>query len=127
MSKKPLTDEQKENIRRGVNRFYESPAGQAEIAGRIGKAPGNKGLPGPEPWNKGLRGIVKLSPEARKRISDTRRRKVILQYSMNNVFIRQWPSLVEASRALGIAVSSISSCCTGRIKSAGGYIWRYDD
>ena len=31
----------------------------------------------------------------------------------------------EAERVTGIANQSISSCCLGRLKSAGGYKWRY--
>ena len=36
-----------------------------------------------------------------------------------------FPSLMEAERVTGIAYQSISSCCLGKLKSAGGYIWRY--
>lgn len=126
MSKMPLTELQKENIRRGVLRFYESPAGQIEIASRIGKPPGNKGMPGPEPWNKGKRGIVKLSPQARQRISDGSKKKRIIQLTMTGEVVRIWPSMHDAGRALHVSVASVSSCCSSRIKSAGGYIWRYD-
>lgn len=37
--------------------------------------------------------------------------------------IRTFPSVSEASRVTGIAQPSISSCCNGRIPSAGGYKW----
>lgn len=33
----------------------------------------------------------------------------------------------EAERQTGVAHSSISSCCKGKLKSAGGYHWRYAD
>ena len=36
-----------------------------------------------------------------------------------------FPSLHEAERVTGIANHSISSCCKGKQKSAGGYIWKY--
>ena len=32
----------------------------------------------------------------------------------------------QASRELGIDASSITAVCTGRKKSAGGYVWRYE-
>ena len=37
-----------------------------------------------------------------------------------------FPSTGEAARVTGIKRASISNCCTGISKSAGGYIWRYD-
>lgn len=39
--------------------------------------------------------------------------------------IRTWPCANEAQRALWIAQPSISACCSGKRKSAGGYVWRY--
>ena len=36
-----------------------------------------------------------------------------------------FPSLMEAERVTGISRSHISKCCNGKLKSAGGYIWRY--
>lgn len=51
--------------------------------------------------------------------------KTIIQYDLNNNFIKQWPSMKEAERHLGIASSSICHCCKGDYKTAGGYLWRY--
>ena len=36
-----------------------------------------------------------------------------------------FPSTREAERVTGINNSSISQCCNGKLKSAGGYVWRY--
>ena len=36
-----------------------------------------------------------------------------------------FPSLHEAERVTGIDHSNISTCCTGKLKSAGGYVWKY--
>ena len=36
-----------------------------------------------------------------------------------------FPSTHEAERVTGINHSSISECCNGKLKSSGGYIWRY--
>lgn len=49
----------------------------------------------------------------------------ILQFSKDGEFIKEWPSLNEAYRQLGIPTGSICKCLKGRYKSAGGYIWRY--
>ena len=49
----------------------------------------------------------------------------ILQFSKSGDFIKEWQSAREAQRKLGIAQQSISACCQGKLKSAGGYIWKY--
>lgn len=49
----------------------------------------------------------------------------ILQFTKDGTFVKEWPSLSEAYRQLGILQSHICQCCKGRRKSAGGYIWRY--
>lgn len=36
-----------------------------------------------------------------------------------------YKSLTEASKQTGIYLSNISACCNGRLKSAGGYVWRF--
>ena len=36
-----------------------------------------------------------------------------------------FPSLMEAERVTGINDGNISKCCLGKLKSAGGYVWRY--
>lgn len=36
-----------------------------------------------------------------------------------------YKSLTEASKQTGVYLSNISACCNGRLKSAGGYVWRF--
>ena len=49
----------------------------------------------------------------------------ILQFSKDGTFIKEWPSMREARRQLGI--QNICNCLKGRIKSSGGFIWRYKE
>ena len=51
--------------------------------------------------------------------------KKVLQYSLNNQFIKKWDCIIDASKKLKINAGNISSCCIGNKKTAGGYIWRY--
>jgi hypothetical protein len=45
---------------------------------------------------------------------------------MNGEIIDTWPGIKFAANALGLQSSSISLCCNGkRIKSTGGYKWKY--
>lgn len=50
----------------------------------------------------------------------------VYQFTMDGVFMREWPSIMDASRSQNKYVSiGISSCCSGRTKSCYGYIWQY--
>lgn len=49
----------------------------------------------------------------------------ILQFNLNNEFIREWECSMEIQRELNIYHSNITKCCKGIQKTAGGYVWRY--
>lgn len=51
----------------------------------------------------------------------------INQYNKENILIKSWNSIIEASQQLNINASCISNNCRNRRKSAGGYIWKYAD
>lgn len=40
--------------------------------------------------------------------------------------IARFDSTMDAHRSTGVCSSSISACCKGKRKTAGGYIWRYE-
>lgn len=46
------------------------------------------------------------------------------QYTLEGKLIKIWPSMNEAARQ-GFNVSNIWSCCKGRYKTHGGFIWKY--
>ena len=51
-------------------------------------------------------------------------KKKVCQYSLDGVFIKEFPSYAEASRVAGGCISKICECVKGTRKSAGGFIWR---
>lgn len=51
--------------------------------------------------------------------------KPVLQFTKDGKFVKEWKSTMDAKRNLGYASCHISSCCTGRYKSAYGFIWKY--
>ncbi len=53
------------------------------------------------------------------------KRKNILQFDLNNIFIQKFKSAKEAGRKLNINQGSISHCANGIRNHAGGFIWRY--
>lgn len=52
-------------------------------------------------------------------------KKEVLQYDLDDSFIREWPVMQDAALELKIAQSTISMCCHGKNKSAGGFIWKF--
>lgn len=63
-----------------------------------------------------------VSIEHRKNISEALKIPV-LQYDINMNFIKEWDGQIDATRELGI--NHIGECCKGKIKSAGGFIWKF--
>ena len=62
-------------------------------------------------------------------LNDERRSKPVLQYTMDNVFVAEYPSAAEASRVTGLSKSIIKNVCARRPNqySAGGYKWKYKE
>lgn len=53
--------------------------------------------------------------------------KRVTQYTKDGKLIKTWKSATEASRNLGIDLSTISICARDFDKTAGGYKWRYEN
>lgn len=51
--------------------------------------------------------------------------KAIIQFDRQGNFIAEHESLMDAELNLGIHHQSISACCKGKLKSTGGYKWKY--
>lgn len=47
------------------------------------------------------------------------------QYDKSGNLIQTFKSLYDADKLLGVSYTSICKCCRGKLKSAGGYVWRY--
>ena len=66
-----------------------------------------------------------LSEETKRKMSENRPSKQVLQFSKEGEFIAEYPSLVEAERQTGCYHGNICACCKGRLKTCGRYIWKY--
>ena len=51
----------------------------------------------------------------------------ILQFAKDGTFIKEWSSINETGRQLGIGPQHICACCQDKSKTAGGFMWRYKD
>lgn len=85
---------------------------------------------GRQVWNKGLSGYTvpsargkKRSAVTCKRMSDNRPKLAVLQYSTSGELLAEFASMHEASKATGVSTGSISGACSGRQRTAGGYVW----
>lgn len=98
------------------------------------------------PWNKGkttpLETRLKQSkrkrgkPSPRKGVKLTQDQiekhrllvsKPVSQYTLNGELIQHWESAKVAAKTLNICHSNINSCCRKRLKSAGGFMWKYKE
>lgn len=51
-----------------------------------------------------------------------KRSKPVIQYTLDGKFVREWESYRECKRN---GFNHVSECCRGKLKSCGGFIWRY--
>lgn len=59
-------------------------------------------------------------------VNSNKTKRKVLKYDLKGIFIEEYKSLSEAGRKNNVLPSNIISCCTGRYRHAGGYIWRYE-
>ena len=77
---------------------------------------------GKSTWNKGL----KFSEDVRKKMSENRPKKAVLQFKKNGVFINKYKSITDAGKQTNICIQNISLVCKYKRHSAGGFVWRYE-
>lgn len=53
------------------------------------------------------------------------RARIILQYDLNGNFLKEWDTVTNASKELGIKRTTISANLIGLNKTAKGFIWKY--
>ena len=59
--------------------------------------------------------------------SAKKRSKAVLQFDLQGILIKEYPSTNQVERELGFAQGYIVNCCNGKLKTAYGYIWRYKE
>ncbi len=58
-----------------------------------------------------------------KQLMSQNHKKTYYQYSLDGDFIKEWKGTESIVKELGINAGDISSCCKGKQKTAGGFIW----
>ena len=64
------------------------------------------------------------SESAKKKMSEAHKKPVI-QSTKDDKFIKQWDSAKTAGEELKICKNCITDCCNGKLKTSGGYKWKY--
>ena len=64
------------------------------------------------------------SDETKKKLSDLNPKKPVEQWD-GDFLIKVYPSMKEAERQTQISRGNISKVCNGKIKTAGGYTWKF--
>lgn len=52
--------------------------------------------------------------------------KKIYQYGLDGEFVKEWVSMSEATRQLGVRTGDLSRCCQGKNHVCRGYQWRWE-
>ena len=51
--------------------------------------------------------------------------KPVLQFTLEDILIKEYPSANQVERELGFDQGNIVKCCNGKYKQMYGYIWKY--
>ena len=58
--------------------------------------------------------------------SKAKRINAVLQYDLSGKLLHIWETGLDAAKSLNIPQGNISSCCLGKLKTAGGFKWQYE-
>ena len=53
--------------------------------------------------------------------------KKVLQFTLENIFIKEWDSPSVAAKELKLSASAIANCARGKTKYSGNYKWKYNE
>lgn len=53
--------------------------------------------------------------------------KAVLQFDLNNNFIKRWNSLHDIYRELNYSIGNISRVCNNKLNKVYGYIWKFEE
>jgi len=56
---------------------------------------------------------------------NNKRSKHIEQFDLDGNYIKEWANCRIAAKDLGIHFGGINNCCLGKVKTSGGFIWKY--
>jgi len=110
-----------------VNRTNGGSGGCGVIVPESVRLKHSKSNKGKTAWNKGKTGLIYAGWNMKQEEKDRRRvvsiKKSVSQYTVNGEFIRDYESIMEASRVTGISNGAISAVVLGTTPTTGGYVF----
>lgn len=67
-----------------------------------------------------------IERRAKKQING-KKSKPVLQFTLEGILIKEYPSTKQVERELGFAQGNIVKCCKGKLKTAYNYKWKYKE
>lgn len=74
-------------------------------------------------WRFSKHNISRVAPTGKKGNGE----KPVIQFSRAGSFIREFESISDAKRITGIGLPGISGVCLGKLKTSGGFIWKFKE
>lgn len=74
-----------------------------------------------------LNDVSNLSEEDMKDFKIKSWKRSVIKYSKEGNFIAEYNTISDAARSNNVYGSNITKCCRGKIKSVGGYVYKYKD
>jgi len=117
-----FTDEQKEKMAERMSKRNKDP----ELRAKITEGLRNSEKVLANARNLGIKAKgIKHSDLTKKKMSDSKIKKPIIQYDLNGNFIKKWESSCQIERDLNFDQSNVSHCCKGLSKQRYGFKWEY--
>lgn len=69
----------------------------------------------------------RFSDEHKLKLSQSCTKHIVLQYSLDGKFIKEWKSVRDVILAYNCTDAAIRMCCIGKNKSSCGYVWKYKE
>ena len=76
-------------------------------------------------YNMNYKNVKNKISNSHKGKENFKKRKPVLQYDTNMNFIKEYNGICEAHKETKIRRDSIIKCCKNKLKTGGGYIWKY--
>lgn len=77
------------------------------------------------PFNNSVENLEWIDNDEHNKLHRQEQVKTVYQYTLDGELVAVWESATVAAKQLGLNQSHISSCCLGKRKKHGGFIWSF--
>ena len=62
-----------------------------------------------------------------KKLKNGKKSKSVLQFTLDNILVKEYPSIQQVYRETGFSQGNICGCCNGKYKQMYGFKWKYKE